>query len=442
MAETTSLLDPVGLRAAAGQASATFRRWVSELMEPGGRARIGRGLLYVLIALLPLHAGLVALGVPSLWKELVIGATVVIALTLPARASVGRVDGFFLVYFALVIASAAIHFVTNLADLAPYFVYVPFAITVPRLLVSSRHVAIMTWVAIASLLFNAAWMLAVRLDIVGGPDLLAVVGPSWNTTGSLTGGALATSSLYGVSAGVAWVAGGVSRHRLRRWLLALVLTAAGGLTGSRAAIVTSGLGLLLAIVLAAASTRSGPAVRALLAGLLLSMGLAVIVVGPHLIRADDSVRANRWAATVHVALDNPLLGAGPGATSQSRAIRHLGLDPRGNLPDTIVGTRVSESSALKVAAEIGFPGLVAITVWVVSVVVRAGPVRPAIPNGGGPQFLGPVIVLLTVLSGITVANMESFVGATLFWLGVGLCRLKLIDVSTELNAAQVGRLEP
>jgi hypothetical protein len=426
----TAPADLMELRAVAKETYARSGRWASDWKEPHWRAGIGRGLLYVLAALLPLHAGLVAFGVPNLWKEAIVAATLLIALTLPARARIRRVDVLFAVYFALVIASAAIHSVRNLADLAPYFVYVPIGFIVPRLLVTSQHIATTLGIATGSLLINAVWMLAVRLGLIAWPDLSAVVGPSWNTTGSLTAGGLATGTLYGVSAGVAWVAGGVSTHRARNWALASIFTVAGGMSGSREAIVLSGVGVLLTIVLTMARMRSRPVAQALLGGVVVCMLLAAIFAGTHFVRPDDSIRASRWQAALHLASDNPLLGAGPGALSESRAIRELGLNPL-SPEDNLVGTRVSESSVLKVAAEIGLPALLAITVWVASVVVRAGGPLPALLYGGNYEFVGPVTIVLIVVNGLTSATMESFVGASLFWLGVGLCRSKL-DSTNEV----------
>jgi O-antigen ligase len=412
------------LRAVVRETYARSELWASNWKEARFRADIGRRLLYVLVGFLPLHAGLVAVGVPSLWKEVIVGATLLIALTLPARAQTGRLDLLFVVYFALVIASAAVHSVTNIADLAPYFLYVPLGFALPRLLTTSQHIGTILWIATGSLLLNAAWMVAVRLGLIAWPDLSALLGPTWNTKGSLTASGLATGTLFGVSAGVAWVAGAVSRHRVRSWLLALVFTAAGGMTGSRAALVLAGVGVFITALLTVAQMRSRPVARAMLAGAVVCMLVAAIVVGPHFLRADDSVRAGRWQATLQLALDNPLLGAGPGAVSQARATRDLGLNPLAP-EDNVVGTRVSESSVLKLAAEIGFPGLLVIAVWVVTVLLRAGALRPAHLNGSRYEFVGPVMVLLTAVDGLISTNMESFVGATLFWIGVGLCRSKV-----------------
>ena len=451
-----------GEQPGAREASTRLGQWVLESKLLRWRAPVGRGLLYLLVALLPLHAGLVAYGVPSLWKELVVAMTLVIALTLPARASLGRLDFLLVGYFALVIASAAVHHVTSLADLAPYFVYVPLAIIVPRLLVTSRHVAILVGVGVASLLLNVGWMLAIRLGTINAPNLLLLAGPHWNTTGSLTGAGLATATLYGVIAGLAWVAGGVSSHRVRNWLLALLFTGAGALTGSRAAIEVAGFGGLVTIALIAAHMRSGSVIRPLLACLFicLSIGVAYVVAAqytarvspaaagpsasghpaatvPFFGRADDSLRVKRWETTLQTALKNPFLGAGPGATSQSRAIRELGLvgSDAISLPDNVVGTRISESSVLKVAAEVGFPALVAFAIWLVSVIVRAGAVSPARWYGGDYEFIGPATVILTIVNGLTTPNIESFVGAILFWMGVGLCRSKLSLPKDVLQSA-------
>jgi len=319
-----------------------------------------------------------------------------------------------------VAASAAAHRVTNPADLAPYLVYVPFAFVLPRLLVTIEDVTILVRIGIASLLFNAAWMFALHRGLVHVPNLSSVDGQRWMSTGSLTGGALATATLYGVASGVAWISAATSRHRVSSALLGAVFTGAGALTGSRAALIASGVGLLVALILIAAQLRSKPAAGQLLIAACICIVLGSILALPHLVRADDSLRAGRWEATLRLAVQNPLLGAGPGATSQARAIRELGLGANSPLPDNLVGTRVSESSVLKVAAEIGIPGFLAFTAWLFSVLLRSGITRPW--DRGKYEFLGPAIVVLTVVNGLTFQNMESFVGATLFWLGIGLCR--------------------
>lgn len=418
----------VELREAARDSLARCRQWLADWKEPRWRAGVGRGLLYVLVALLPLNAGLVALHVPSSWKEAVIAAALVVALTLPARARVGRVDWLLVAYFALVILSAATHFVTNLADLAPYFVYVPLGFILPRLLVTSRQVKTMLLVAAGSLLLNAAWMVAVRRGIIAWPDLVSVVGPTWNVSGSLTGSGLTTATLFGVGAGLGWVVGKVTHDRLRIWLLSVVFTFAAAMTGSREAIVTSGVGLILLIVIVATRLSSKARSQAVLALLAVMLLFAATFLGPHFVRADDSVRVARWGATLRLAWDNPLLGAGPGATSLSRVIRDLDLNPISNLPDNIVGNRLSENSVIKVAAEVGLPAFLAITIWIASVIGRAVPPRPAALYGGHYELVGPLMIVLTVVDGLTSANMESFVGATLFWFGVGLCRSRLDDV--------------
>ena len=40
------------------------------------------------------------------------------------------------------------------------------------------------------------------------------------------------------------------------------------------------------------------------------------------------------------------------------------------------------------------------------------------------EFVGPTLVILTIVNGLTYENMESFVGGSLFWLGIGLCRAR------------------
>jgi hypothetical protein len=397
---------------------------ITNLKEPRSRARIGRGLLYALIALLPVHAGLVSVGYPSWWKEVVVWAILLVALTLPVRARIERLDALVVVYFALFALSAAVHHVSNFADLSPYFVYVPLAVIVPRLLETSDQVALLVEVGVGALLFNAGWMGASRLGIIHVPNLLAVDGLHWNTTGSLTGDALATATLYGVGSGVAWVAAAMSRRRLSSALLALALTAGGAMTGSRAALVASAIGLFIAIALSAARLRSRRFIGPALIFGCVCFAIAAIVVGQHALKANDPIRISRWEATFQLAIHNPLLGAGPGATGQARVERDLGLGPNSVLPDYLVGTRVSESSVLKVAAELGFPAFLLIGAWLLSVLIRAGVLRPMSLYGRPYAFVGPALVVLSVVNGVTYQNMESFVGATLFWLGIGLCRAR------------------
>ena len=416
----------VPARTAREETPGRINAWITILKEPRSRARIGRGLLYALIALLPIHAGLVAVGFPSWWKEVVLWAALLVALTLPARARFERLDSLVLVYFALVVVSAAVHRVSNFADLSPYFVYVPLAIIVPRLLVTSNDVATLLWVGIGALLFNAAWMGASRLGIVDVPNLLAVDGPHWNTTGSLTGDALATATLYGVGSGVAWVAAALSRRHVSSALLGLALTAGGALTGSRAALVASAIGLFIAIVLTAARLRSRHFIGPVLIFGCICFAIGAIVAGQHALKADDPIRVSRWEATFQLAIHNPLLGAGPGATGQARVERELGLGANSGLPDNLVGTRVSESSVLKVAAEVGFPAFLLISAWLLSILIRAGVLRPMSLYGRPYQFVGPALVVLSIVNGVTYQNMESFVGAALFWLGIGLCRARWI----------------
>jgi hypothetical protein len=366
----------------------------------------------------------VAVGFPSWWKEVVLWAALLVALTLPARARFERLDSLVLVYFALVVVSAAVHRVSNFADLSPYFVYVPLAIIVPRLLLTSDDVAMMVWVGMGALLFNAIWMGATRLGIVDVPNLLAVDGPNWNTTGSLTGGTLATATLYGVAAGAVWITAAMSRRPVPILLVGLALTGAGALTGSRAALVASGFGLFIAIAMTAGRMRSRRAVGPVLIGVCVVVAIAAILAAPHALRSDDSLRASRWEATFRLAVNNPLLGAGPGATSQSRALRELGLTASASPPDNLVGTRVSESSVLKVVAELGLPALILMGVWLLSILIRAGLARPLSWYGLPYKSVGPALVILTTVNGVTYQNMESFVGATLFWLGIGLCRAR------------------
>lgn len=417
------------LRGLAIGVSTRLRAAIAELKNAHSRARIGRVLVYVLVALLPIHAGLVAVGVPALWKEVVLALALLVALTLPARTRFERVDYLVVVYFLFVALSAAVHRVTNLADLSPYFVYAPFALVLPRLLVTTDDLAVLVWLGTGSLLFNAAWMVALRLGAIDTPNLLLVDGPRWMTTGSLTGGALATATLYGVASGAAWIAAATSRRRLKFAVLGVAFTGAGALTGSRAALVASGVGLLVALMLLAARLRSKPVI-----GPLLIAGCICIVVGtvlavPLTLRADDSLRASRWEAALRLAAQNPVLGAGPGATSQSRVMRELGLGPDVSPPDNLIGTRVSESSVLKVAAEIGLIGSLAFAAWVITVLIRAGITRPW--DRRVHEFLGPTIVVLTILNGLTYQNMESFIGATLLWVGIGLCRSRLDAAKTD-----------
>lgn len=403
-------------------ALARLNAWMTNLKEPRSRARVGRRLLYALIALLPIHAGLVSIGFPSWWKEVVVWATLLIALTLPARARFERLDLLVVLYLALFVLSAAVHRVSNFGDLSPYFVYVPLAIIVPRLLVTADDVAMLVWVGIAALLFNAAWMGASHLGIVSVPNLLAVDGPQWNTTGSMTGGALATATLYGVASAVAWITAAMSRRPVPILLVGLALAGAGALTGSRAALVASGFGLFIAIAMTAARMRSRRTVGPVLMGVCVVVAIAAILAAPHALRSDDSLRASRWEATLRLAGQNLLLGAGPGATGQSRVTRELGLPTSLSPPDNLIGTRVSESSVLKVAAELGVPAFILMSAWLLSVLIRAGVLRPMSMYGRPYEVVGPTLVILTIVNGVTYQNMESFVGATLFWLGIGLCR--------------------
>ncbi len=411
--------------------------WITNLPGQGARARFGRWLLYALIALLPVHAGLVAVGYPSWWKETVVWVALLVALTLPARARFDRLDLLVVAYFALFIVSAAVHRITNFAELSPYFVYVPLAIIVPRLLVTANDVAILLDVAIGALLLNAAWMGAAHLGIINVPDLLVVDGPHWNTTGSLTGDALTTATLYGVGAGVAWVGAALSRRHVTNALLGLALTAAGAMTGSRAALVASALGLFIALTLTAARLRSERFIGPLLIFGCVCFAIAAIVVGQHALKADDPIRVSRWEATIQLAIRNPLLGAGPGATSQARIVRELGAAAN-YLPDNLLGTRVSESSLLKVAAELGLPAFLLISAWLVSVLVRAGGLKPMSLFDRPFEFVGPALVILTIVNGLTYQNMESFVGGSLFWLGIGLCRARW--TAAEHDSIQVPAL--
>jgi hypothetical protein len=412
--------------------------WLTNLPGQGARARFGRWLLYALIALLPVHAGLVSVGYPSWWKEVVVWAALLVSLTLPARARLDRLDFLVVAYFAIVIVSAVVHRVTNFADLSPYFVYVPLAIIVPRVLVTSNDVAILVEVAIGALLLNAAWMGTAHVGIINVPNLLLVDGPHWNSTGSLTGDALTTATLYGVAAGVAWVGAAVSRRHVTNALLGLALTAAGAMTGSRAALVASALGLFIALTLTAARLRSERFIGPLLIFGCVCFAIAAIVVGQHALKANDPIRVSRWEATIQLAIHNPLLGAGPGATGQARVERELGLAPNSTLSDNLVGTRVSESSVLKVAAEVGFPAFLLISAWLLLVLIRAGVLRPISLYGRPYDFVGPALVILTIVNGLTVQNMESFVGATLFWLGIGLCRARW--TAAEHDSIQVPAL--
>jgi len=396
-------------------------------------------MLLVLVALLPIHAGLVAFGVPDWWKEVLVWVTLFVALTLPSSARLERLDWLAGIYFALFLVSAAVHRVTNFADLSPYFVYVPFAIIVPRLLVKPGDVALLVYVAIGSLLFNALWILGTRLGVIDVPNLFSLDGPSWRTTGSLTGGALATATLYGVASGVTWIAAAMSRRPGRHMVLALALTIAGALTGSRASLVASGLGALIAIALTAARLRSRHRAGPVLIFVCVVISVAAILLAPRALRADDSLRASRWQATISLAVHNPLLGAGPGATSQSRVMRELGLPANASPPDNLLGTRVSESSVLKVPAEVGVLALLLISAWVATVLTRAGVLRPLNLYGRPFAYVGPAVVILTIVNGVTYQNMESFVGATLFWLGIGLCRARW--TTEKRDSIQVPALE-
>lgn len=399
--------------------------WMNNLPGQGARARLGRWLLYALIALLPIHAGLVAVGYPNWWKEIVVWVALLVALTLPARARLDRLDALVVVYFALFILSAAVHRVTNFAELSPYFVYVPLAVIVPRLLVIADEVAILLEVAIGALLLNAAWMAGAHLGIINVPNLSVVDGLHWNTTGSLTGDALTTATLYGVAAGVAWVAAALSRRHVSNTLLGLALTAGGALTGSRAALVGSALGLFIAIALIAARMRWRRIIGPVLIFACVCLVIAAIVAGQHALKANDPIRVSRWEATIQLAIHNPLLGAGPGATSQAKVQRELGVAAN-YLPDNLIGTRVSESSVLKVAAELGLPALLLMSAWLMSVLIRAGVLRPMSLFDRPYEFVGPTLVILTIVNGLTYQNMESFVGGNLFWLGIGLCRARWI----------------
>src|ERR1700674_1325318 len=151
--------------------------------------------------------------------------------------------------------------------------------------------------------------------------------------------------------------------------------------------------------------------------------IAAIVAGEHDLKANDPIRVGRWEATFQLAIRNPLLGAGPGATGQARVQRELGAAAN-YLPDNLVGNRVSESSVLKIAAELGLPAFLLISAWLVSVLVRAGVMRPMSMFGRPYEFVGPTLVILTIVNGLTYENMESFVGGSLFWLGIGLCRAR------------------
>jgi O-antigen ligase len=166
--------------------------------------------------------------------------------------------------------------------------------------------------------------------------------------------------------------------------------------------------------------RHVPHIGPLLVIACICLVIGSVLVIPHLLKADDSLRASRWQATAQLALHNPLLGAGPGATSQGRVMRELGLGSSASPPDNLIGTRVSESSVLKVAAEIGFPGFVAFGAWLLSVLIRTVVSRPW--DRGTYDCLGAAIVILTIVNGLTYQSMESFIGATLFWFGIGLSR--------------------
>lgn len=399
-----------------------FVQYAEGLHDRDERLRLGRRLLYVLVALMPLHAGLVALHVPSAWKELLIGVILVIALTLPSPARFERADWLVVLYFGIVALSALSNRVSNLSDIAPYLVYVPFAVIVPRLEIRGERLKTLLWIATGSLLINFVWMIGLHAGPLRFLNLSAEDGYRWATTGSLTGGGLATASLYGVASGTAWIGAALSRHKISLGLLGLIFTIAANMTGSRAGLLLSAAGLFIGLVLLTVRYRSVRRVgRWLMVGCVVAAVVAAIAT-PRVLRSDDPLRVGRWQAAIHLALEHPVLGAGPGAISQGRAIRELGLAANGPLPDNVIGTRVSESSALKVAAEVGFPALIAIAVWLFTVLLRGGAFRVGLLFENPLAAVGPALLLLTVINGLTYQNMESFIGAGLFWLGIGLCR--------------------
>ena len=379
---------------------------------------VGRGFLYVLALGLPFHALIVHFGIPAAWKEVCIVAAAAVAVLVPARAPRSRTNLLFAAFIALVLLSAAIH-PTSWEDLRPYLAYTPLAFAIPRLISTSEQLRRMLVCAGAATAVSAILFLLVTRGIA--PDLLLdqVIAPGERPP-SLAGPNVVSALLFVTAAVATWF----YAHRVTPTVLFLVAAAA---TGAR----TPLLGLSAALLLFMAMRVR----KHLLWGWLTLVVLTGVLLLPVALWSDDdSTRQQRWTHTLQTAQTHPLVGAGPGFTSQSRLIRELGLVDEaavGYLPDNVIGARANESSVLKIAAEVGPAALAFLALWL-ALVIR-GAVRR-----GGANLVGVVVTLAGAVTGLAVSTMDAALGGVLFWFGVGLCRLRLDPTSapgTELDSS-------
>lgn len=382
---------------------------------PAPLALAGRGLLYALALGLPFHALLLHLGLPSGWKEVFILGAAAVAVLVPARAPRDPTNFLFVAFTVLVLLSAASH-PTSVEDLRPYLAYPPLAFAIPRLIATRNQLRRLLICAGAATAVSTFLFLLITQGIATGllPDQVIV---PRDRPPSLAGGNTVTALLFVTAAVASW-------FYVRHVPLTLLFLVAALATGARSPL----LGLSTALLLITGMKARKHLIRGWLGMVVLT---AVLFLPFALHEEHDALRQERWLYALQTAKDHPLLGAGPGFTSQSRLIAELGLGDEqaaGYLPDNVIGARANESSVLKIAAEVGAAALVAVALWFAAIM------RQAVRHGG-PNQVGLAVTLAGAVTGLVVSTMDASLGSVLFWFGVGLCRLRL-DATSTPNARE------
>jgi hypothetical protein len=423
-------------------AVAAVALWVACMVS----VRSARTLFFCVAALLPFHAFMSVNGVPAWWKEallLILFAAVVARgglrhhpLTWPTFA-----------FGASVLLSAVLHRKFGVYDLAPYVAFVPLVFIIPALVDSERRLRMLALVALAGALVNAAAVIAGGLwNLELFPDYGQVSAFLGHTrSASFAGSVLIGAQLFGAAGagvGALLLMRGVRNGMwgwIGRFVIVVVLLAAGLVSFTRGVLVTIVLGLALTPVLLLVARGSTSGRRVYGTGLVSLTLLAATALGVMVgtdtvyekrlsvftgsVAASDELRQDRWDRTLHIALESPVAGAGPGFTGYARVRQELGAVLATYTPDTVT-VPISESNGLKVFAETGALGAAA-ALWLLLAAIRLLWRRLTY----APALILLVALLCVVAQGLFSATMESYLGNAIFWglLGAAVTCARLGD---------------
>jgi hypothetical protein len=118
--------------------------------------------LFLLLALLPVHALLLELGFPPWWKETLALGLSLLAVLQPQALLRDGVSWLVLLFSLTVLASGLLHSRLGIFDVYPYLAFMPLALTLPIFVTRSDQLRKLAVAFVASSLVNAVVVIVAR----------------------------------------------------------------------------------------------------------------------------------------------------------------------------------------------------------------------------------------------------------------------------------------